>query len=107
MLHPVNSLLCDLDRILAPQLRPVSLISPKDPIFANKFILPFVLRRGTAMEDCLPALRGWMTDERDILTLDPAVVMVAQIIAVPLMVLWAMFADVSMSISMNVIANSP
>lgn len=82
----MNSPLCDLDQILVPRLHPVSLISPKDPIFANKFILPFVPRHDTAMEDCLPAPRDWMTDERDILTLDPAVVM-AQIITAPLMVL--------------------
>lgn len=85
--HPVNIPLCDLGHIPVPLLHPVSLIFPKDLIFANKFILPFVPRRDTAMEDCLRALRDWMIDERDIPTLDLAVVMVALIIIAPLMVL--------------------
>jgi hypothetical protein len=32
-------------------IRPASLIFPKDLIFVNKFILPFVPRRDTATED--------------------------------------------------------
>jgi hypothetical protein len=103
----VNNPVCDLDQLHVPPLRPGSLIFPKDLIFVNKFIPPFVPRRDTVMEDSLRALKDWMIDERDIPTLDPAVVMVALIITAPLMVLLAMFEDVSMSISTNVIATSP
>lgn len=102
----MNNPLCDLGHILVPPLRPASLIFPKDLIFANKSILLFVPHRATAMEDCLRAPRDWMIDEKGILILDPAAVTVVLIITAPLMVLWAMFEDVLMSISTNVIANS-
>jgi hypothetical protein len=86
-MYPANNPLCDLGPILVPRLRLISLIFPKDLIFANKSILPFVPRRDTVMEDFLHAPRDWMIDERDIQTLGRAVVTVALIITAPLMVL--------------------